>query len=313
MAYKLLSRDKETNWEEHAPALPFSDRSQFVEVDGVKIHFQEFGEKNASAIIMIHGYSSSTATWNAVAPQIADAGFRVLVVDLIGFGFSEKPAWSDYTFDTQARMITRLMNRLGIGLATLVGSSYGGGVAAMVALDNPAAVEKLILVSAVSNDEVKGRPFTQLVCLPLVGNVFTPFLIGSKTYLRARLKNSLNPANHHLIDDERVNSIMRPLQSADAHRSLLLSLKNWHAARIEQSAAQIKQPTLLIWGEDDRVIPVHNGRALRRLIPNSQLVVFKDCGHIPHDEYTEDFLKVVVNFCKDQNSNAGEQSQRFEL
>ena len=298
VAYKLISREKETSWERHRAQLPFADCSQFAEVDGVRIHYQEFGEKSAPPVLMIHGYSSSTATWNNVAPRLADAGFRVFMVDLIGFGFSEKPAWSDYTFDTQARMIVRLMNRLGIGRAMLIGSSYGGGVAAAVALDNPERVEKLVLVSAACNDEVRNLAITKLVTLPFLGDVFTPFLNASKTYVRVRLRNSLASANYHLIDDDRIAGIMRPLQSADAHRALLVSLKNWHAERIERNASDIKQPTLLVWGEDDKVIPIHNGRALRRLIPDSQLVVFKNCGHLPHDEYTDDFLDLVINFCQ---------------
>ena len=305
VAYKLATRERETSWERHAAVLPFADRSEFAEVDGVRIHYQEFGEKNAPPVLMIHGYSASTATWNNAAPRLAEAGFRVFVVDLIGFGFSEKPAWSDYTFDTQARMIVRLMNRLGIGRATLIGSSYGGGVAAAVALDNPERVEKLVLVSAACNDEVRNFAITKLITLPVVGDVFTPFLTGSKTYIKARLRSSLNSANYHLIDEDRIAGIMRPLQSADAHRALLVSLKNWHAERIERNAPNIKQPTLLIWGANDKVIPIHNGRTLHRLIPNSQLVVFKNCGHLPHDEYTDDFLEIVVNFCKDLNPNSG--------
>lgn len=296
VAYKLAMRAKETSWERFADKLPFADCSQFVKVDGVRIHFQEFGGKSAPPIVMIHGYSSSTATWNRVAPQLADAGFRVFVVDLIGAGFSAKPASFDYTFDAQAQMITRLMDNLEIERATLVGSSYGGGIAATIALDNPERVEKLILVSAACNDEVRNFPITKLVTLPILGGIVAPFLAGSKSYARARLRKSLNAANHHLIDDDRVASVMRPLQSADAHRALLISLKNWRAERIEQNAHKIKQPTLLVWGENDRVIGLHNGRNLHRLISNSRLVIFKKCGHLPHDEYSEDFLKLVIEF-----------------
>ena len=298
IAYKLISRERETNWEKFAHALPFANRSQFAEVDGVRIHFQEFGEKNAPPVLMIHGYSSSTFTFNGVAPRLADAGFRVFAVDLIGHGFSEKPAWSDYTFDTQARMVVRLMNRLGVGRATLIGSSYGGGVAAAIAIDNSERVEKLILIGAACNNEIRKLPFTRFVTLPLFGEVMTPFLTGSKTYIRLRLRNSLDAANYHLIDADRITALMRPLQSAAAHRALLMSLKNWRAERIERNAHRIKHPTLLIWGENDRVIPLHNGRALHRLIPNSKLVVFKNCGHIPHEEYTDDFLELVTDFLK---------------
>jgi pimeloyl-ACP methyl ester carboxylesterase len=298
VAYKLASRARETDWERAAEMLHHADRSRFAEIDGLRIHYQEFGEETAPPVVLIHGYSASTYTWSNAAPRLAAEGFRVFVVDLIGFGFSQKPAWSDYTIDTQARMIVRFMNRLGIGRAVVVGSSYGGAIALSVALDNPERVEKLILSAAVCNDEIKNLPLTRLVTTPVLGEVFAPFLTGSKTYVRARLKNSLNPANHHLIDETRVESIMLPLQAADSHRSLLATLKNWHADRLERDAQNLNVPTLLIWGEDDKVIPLYNGDKLHRAIPDSRLIVFKNCGHMPHEEYTNEFVELVADFAR---------------
>jgi pimeloyl-ACP methyl ester carboxylesterase len=297
--YKLATRERETVWEDFVKELPYAENSRFVEVDGVRIHFQEFGSLVAPPVFLIHGYSSSTFGFNAVAPRLAQAGFRVLVVDLIGHGFSDKPFWAEYTFEMQARMIVRLMNLLGIGRAALIGSSYGGGVAALATIDNPERVEKLVLVSAACNDEIKKLALTKLATLPIFGQVLTPFLATSKFYIRARLRNSLNPANHHLIDDKRIGGIMRPLKSAAAHNAVLMSLKNWHGERIEKAAARIKQPTLLIWGDSDKVIPPRNGERLHRLIPNSRFVIFKNCGHLPHEERTDEFLKIVAEFLKD--------------
>lgn len=262
ITWKLYSRERETSWEKHVDALPYAEHSKFVEVDGVRIHYQEFGATSAQPVLMIHGYSASTYTWNQVAPLLAKNNFRVLVVDLIGFGFSEKPVWFDYTINAQARMVARLMNRVGIGRATLIGSSYGGAVAATVALDDAERVEKLVLVGAVTNDEIRKLAITKLATLPLLHTVMTPFLSGSKTYIRARMRNSIDKTSHHLIDDERVAAIMRPLQTADAHYSLVATLKNWSADRIEQNASRIKQPTLLVWGANDRVVPLRNGEQM---------------------------------------------------
>lgn len=296
MAYKLASRPRETDWETAAKQIHHAENSRFTEVDGLRIHYQEFGETAGAPLILIHGYSASTFTWSFAAPYFAQKGFRVFVVDLIGFGLSEKPAWSDYTIDSQARMIVRFMNRVGIGRATIVGSSYGGAIALSVALDNPERVEKLVLSGAVCNDEIKNLPLTRMVTVPLLGEVMTPFLASSKTYVRARMRNSLHTASHHLIDETRLSSVMHPLQAADSHRSLLLTLKNWHAARLERDAKNVAQPTLLVWGEEDRTVPLHNGRFLHRQIPNSRLIVFKNCGHIPHEEYTSEFVHLVTDF-----------------
>lgn len=303
VAYKLLSRPTEIDWESYAKQIHHPESSRFTEVDGLRIHYQEFGEPAAKPLVLIHGYSASTFTWSFAAPFLAQKGFRVFVVDLIGFGLSEKPAWSDYTIDSQARMIVRFMNRVGIGRAVLVGSSYGGAIALSVALDNPERVEKLVLAGAVCNDEIKNLPLTRMATTPLLGEVMTPFLTSSKTYVRARMRNSLHSANYHLIDETRLSSVMQPLQAADSHRSLLLTLKNWHAARLERDAKNVTQATLLVWGEEDQTVPLRHGRFLHREIPDSKLIVFKNCGHIPHEEYPSEFVHLVADFCRAEDSN----------
>ena len=137
IALKFLTRAREVNWEDFAEEIHHPSHSHFAEVDGLRVHYQEFGERNHPTLILIHGYTASTFVWQTAAPMFATRGFHVLAADLIGFGFSSKPAWFDYTITAQARVLERFMNRLGIGRATLVGSSYGGAVAATVALDYP--------------------------------------------------------------------------------------------------------------------------------------------------------------------------------
>ncbi|MDQ3801261.1 MAG: alpha/beta hydrolase, partial [Acidobacteriota bacterium] len=226
----------------------------------------------------------------------------VIAVDLVGFGYSSKPSWFDYSIQSQARVVSRFMNRLGIGKATVAGSSYGGAVASTLALDYPERVEKLILVGSVCNDDAKRHPVLRLANLPGMGEVISAFLLDSPRFLRHRLQNTLSPANHHLITDERIQSIRRPLRAKDAHRSVLQTARNWNACRIEQDAQFISQPTLLVWGENDTVIPIQNGYRLHDAILNSRLVVFKDCGHVPQEEKPENFVEVVTGFVRDKKS-----------
>lgn len=300
VAYQLLRRERETVWEQFKDEVSFADKSRFIEIDGLRIHYQEFGEQTAPTLVLIHGYSSSTATFHSVAPLLAENGFRVLVVDLVGFGFSDKPFSFDYTIDSQARVILRLMNVLSIGRATLVGSSYGGAVALSVALDNAERIDKLILIGAVSNNEIRNSAIVKLSTLPVLGEVVTPLLANSRTYVKTRLHNSYNAASHHLIDDAKINSVMLPLKSRQSHKALLVSLKNWNAARIERNLNRIKTPTLLVWGENDKIIPLRNGKLLRKHLPNAKLIVYKDCGHVPHEEYTTDFVQLAVDFLQDE-------------
>ncbi len=300
VAVKMLTRAATVNWDEVADKVVHAEYSRFVNVDSARLHYQEFGDATKPPIILIHGYTASVYVWKTTAPLLADSGFHVIAIDLLGFGYSEKPRWFDYSIQSQARMVSRFMNRLGIGRATVVGSSYGGAVAATLALDYPERVEKLVLVDAVCNDDLKSHPILKLASFPGVGEVITPFLADSKVFLRFRMQGTLAKANHHMITEDRIESIRRPLFAADGHHSLLATSRNWHANRIEQDAHLINQPTLIIWGEEDTVIPIKNGYKLHDEILHSRFVVLKDCGHIPQEEKSELFTELVTEFCQNK-------------
>ncbi len=294
VALKMLTRARSAEWNNQ---IHHAEHSHFVEIDGATIHYQEFGDASNPTLILIHGYTASTYVWKTVAPLLAEENFHVAAIDLPGFGYSDKPAWFEYTIAAQARIVERFMNRLGIGRATVVGSSYGGAVASTLALDSPERVEKLVLVGAVCNDEVLDNPLLKIASIPLVGEVLAPFVIDSKRLSKTRMKGSLAPASHHLIDDERVAAVNHPLKAKDAHHSVLATARNWDANRIQEDAHLINQPTLLIWGANDSVIPLHNGECLYDAMINSRLVVLKDCGHLPQEEKPERFVELVSEFC----------------
>ncbi len=134
---KFLMRPRDADWNRNRHIIFHSDHSRFVDVDGVRVHYQEAGDKNAPALVLIHGFASSTLVWSKVFLPLANAGFRVIAVDMLGFGYSGKPRNGEYTIAGQASVLMGLLDRLNIKRATLVGSSYGGAVAATCALDYP--------------------------------------------------------------------------------------------------------------------------------------------------------------------------------
>src|SRR4030095_14079822 len=176
--------------------------------------------------------------------MLADAGFRVVAMDLVGFGYSEKPRWFEYTIAAQARMLSGVMQRRGIGRAVVAGSAYVGAVAMTLALDYPASVEKLVLLDAVCNDEVIQRPLLRLVAIPAVGEAIAPFIIDSRLMLKRRMQRTLSRSNYNLITKDRIANVMRPLKAADAHHSLLATSRNWRACRLRNAANLNRQPTL---------------------------------------------------------------------
>jgi pimeloyl-ACP methyl ester carboxylesterase len=123
-------------------------------------------------------------------------------------------------------------------------------------------------------------------------------MLGSRKIVHQQLRNGYAPENRHLFDEQRITAHHRPLLAASTQRAALLTLRRWNAVRIEREAHRIQQPTLLIWGEVDPEIPLAHGRKLFELIKDSQLVIFRRCGHMPMEEYPREFTEVLIDFCR---------------
>lgn len=299
IAWKYATRPDTIRWEDVSSVVPHSDRSHFIDIDGTKIHYQDFGDKTDKTVILIHGYTASTVSWAATAKRLAENGFRVITLDLVGFGFSGKPKSFDYTINSQARTVERLMDRLGIGRATVVGHSYGGAVAATLALDYPERVEKLVSVAGVIDNTFKEDPMMSIARTPGLGEFVTMFLTDSRKFVVHRLKGLIAPENHHIITESRVNHYQRVLRSAETQYGMLQIARNWDADRIKMDASLITQPTLLVWGDKDPAIPLWMGELMYDRILQSRLVVFRNCGHLPAEENPDKFLELLVEFCND--------------
>lgn len=307
LAGKLLLRPRDADWHKCRSVVFHSEHSQFIDIDGVRVHFQEAGDRRAPALVLIHGFASSTLVWSKVFLRLAEAGYRVIALDMLGFGYSAKPRNGEYTIPGQAKLLVRLLDALSIPRAIFVGSSYGGAVAATCALDFPDRVEKLVLVGTVSNNRPLEFKLMRVFSSPLFGDVFSPLLIGSRRLLRRRMKRVYD-RHAWVMDERRVDARHLPLRAAGTHRAIIRTVRGWDAERISRDAHLIKQPTLLLWGENDREISLADGERLHEEISGSRFVVFLKCGHLPHEEYPEAFTEVVAGFCKE--AGAASRSRR---
>jgi pimeloyl-ACP methyl ester carboxylesterase len=298
LAARLWARPRDVTWEEERGRLSHTDKSHFVELDGVRVHYLDAGEVNAPAMVLIHGFASSNFVWHDVLVPLAEEGFRVVAPDLVGFGFSAKPRDGEYTIEAQARAVVHLMDALGIECATLVGSSYGGAVAAVAALDYASRVRKLVLVGAVANDESRRRPVARLGGVRGLGELFAPLVMDARHRRKRRRLREQTARDGRDYDEARVRAHLRPLKAADTHRAILRTLRSWDAARVEREAGRIAQPALLVWGADDRDVPLRHGERLHALMPGSRLVVFPTCAHLPQEERPAEFVRLVADFCR---------------
>jgi pimeloyl-ACP methyl ester carboxylesterase len=296
VAAKLLLRPKDVVWEKSREVVFNVDYSRFVEVDGVRLHYQEAGDLEAPRMILIHGFAASNLVWSKVFLEFAAAGYRVIAPDLPGYGYSDKPRHLDYTIARQAEMIVSFLKQLNIERAVFVGSSYGAAIAATIALDHPELVEKLVMVGAVNNNKPTRYLLMRLFGSPIIGDILSPLLVGSRRLLRMRMKRVYD-RHSWVLDERRVDARHLPLKTRGAHRAIIRTVRRWDAERVSREAHLLTQPTLLMWGDTDREVPLADGERLHEAIPGSRLIVFHQCGHLPQEEYPELFVKLVLEFC----------------
>ncbi len=133
--------------------------------------------------------------------------------------------------------------------------------------------------------------------------------------LRYRMRGTLCRSNHDLITEERVTNVIRPLAAADGHHSVLATSRNWSANRLQEDAYLINHPTLILWGEEDKAIGIHNAYKLYDSILHSRLVILKNCGHVPAEEKSELVSELISEFCRDRKGrieNRTGSEMRFE-
>src|SRR5687767_7492976 len=297
---KLLARPRDVDWEKNRRFVFHAGHSRFADVNGVHVHYQEAGPMDGPAIILIHGFASSTLVWSKVFLEFADRGFRVIAPDLLGYGYSAKPRNFEYTIGAQARMLDKLLDQLELAQVTLVGSSYGGAIAASIALDYATRVKKLVLVGAVTNNEPTKYLLMRLFGSPLIGDILSPLLLGSRQLLKRRMKRVYD-RHSWVLDDVRVEARHQPLRTAATHRAIIRTVRRWDADRIQREARLITQPTLLVWGDNDAEVPLRFGQQLHNAIKGARMIIIQNCGHLPHEEFPQAFIEVVGGFCANEN------------
>jgi pimeloyl-ACP methyl ester carboxylesterase len=252
------------------------------------------------AIVLIHGITSNSLTWDAVAPSLA-RNHTVIAPDLLGHGESAKPR-GDYSLGAYASGVRDLLISLGHESATVVGHSLGGGVAMQMAYQFPERCERLVLVgSGGLGREVSGL----LRAATLPGSEWVLPLLASAGLLDAgrafgRLLNRLGLSLR--TDVQEMASGHASLADPDARAAFVHTLRTIvdpGGQRVNASdrlyLAQ-EVPTLIVWGERDPIIPVAHGRAAHELIPNSRLEVFANAGHYPHVDESARFGRVLEDF-----------------
>src|SRR5215210_8927119 len=249
------------------------------------IRYLEAGSPHRKILILLHGLGASAERWSYVIPTLSKY-FHLIIPDIIGFGYSDKPA-VDYTMDFFIDFFRSFLDNLGISKASIVGSSLGGHVATEFAIRFNHMVEKLVLVSPAGMMR-KSSPtldrYIMAALYPEYQRVYDTF---------REMVYDPNAVNQEILMDF-LNRMSLP-NAKYAFMSTLLGIR--YAPRLTGRLSNIAAPTLLVWGDDDTTIPLAEYSNQYNGIPNmEELVVIKKCRHIPPVEKPATFNRIVLRF-----------------
>jgi 2-hydroxy-6-oxonona-2,4-dienedioate hydrolase len=272
-------------------------QEQAITVEGVPTRFFVAGD--GPPLLLLHGNGDSKFSWSWVLPDLAHT-HRVYALDLPRFGASMNPA-SLPTSATFARFVAAFMDVLGIERAAVVGNSFGGLIAARLALAAPGRVSALGLVDGAGLGAAV-NPLLQQLALPGYGDFA---VLWGKTgagarqwaWMRAALvfaRAGRAPASWIAEQDR----LARLPGFSDATVAVLRSLIGWCGQRdlVLGQLGRLAMPSLVIWGRDDRIFPVCQARVAATFLLHGQLAVIPDCGHLPHVERPDLFTDVLGRF-----------------
>ena len=271
--------------------------SKFVEVNGVNVHYKTYGQGEPT-FILLHGFGASLFSWHEVTEPLSEFG-TVIAYDRPAFGLTERPLeWegeSPYGPQAQVDIVIGLIDELGVEKAILVGNSAGGTVSMQVALQYPERVEALILVDAAvyagGGAPSWSRPILKTPQMNHVGPLIA-------RQLQAQGVQFIKTAWHDpsKITQDIFEGYQKPLQIENWDKALWqLTVASEESGLVER-LTEITIPTLVITGDDDRIVPTEQSLRLADELPNAELKVIAQSGHLPHEEKPVEFMQAVTEF-----------------
>lgn len=271
------------------PTPPSPLHTQTMTVEGVALRVLVDGPEDAPAVVLIHGFGSSLDTWRDVIPALTPR-HRVIALDLKGFGLSARPA-GDYSPEAEARLVRGVLDQLGVKRAAVVAHSWGSSVALALALAAPERVTRLALYSAwIYDDQLP--PFFRWAKADLIGEAL--FALYYKERPDERMARAFFDPER--IDEAYVARVEAELDRPGTVAAALAAVRGADLVRLAAGYAKVEQPTLLVWGREDRVSPLHFGERLAAELPHAELRVFPRCGHFPHVEAREASTAALLTF-----------------
>lgn len=268
--------------------------SKFMALNGVEVHYRDEGRSSESIpLVLIHGTGSSLHTFNDWAEELKK-DYRVIRMDLPGYGLTGPFPEPDYSIDAYVGFIEQFLDSMGVDKCLIGGNSLGGHIAWRFATEYPKRINKLILInSAGYPNKSKSEPIAFRVAkTPVLRNALT--FITPKSIARSSIENVY--ADKTKVTEELVDRYFELTLRAGNRQAFIDRFSAKKDPNAYKRIRQIQQPTLILWGDQDELIPVENAERFHRDLPNDTLVILENAGHVPMEEIPERSLEVVKAF-----------------
>lgn len=262
-------------------------------IDNINIHYEFYPCKNSAAetIVLIHGYLSSTFSFRKLIPLLTNT-YTVAALDLPGFGKSEKSKAFTYSLANYGKLALSFMKKMNFSRPILIGHSMGGQVALQAARQSPDYVQKLILLASSGYLGPFNRWLVRASYLP-----FFPWFVRRSFEKRGARELLLDVVfNPSMIDDEMVEGYISPLQDKTFYRSLVGLLRSHGGDLTTDELQKIRTPVLLLWGKEDRIVPLTIGQRLVQDLPEASLTIYGNTGHLLPEEKPEEVYGDIEKF-----------------
>jgi pimeloyl-ACP methyl ester carboxylesterase len=268
--------------------------SQFIQVNGMNVHYRDEGNPNDSVpLVLIHGTGSSLHTFDEWV-KILRGSHRIVRMDIPAFGLTGPDSKRDYSMEKYVNFIEKFLEAKDIKQCILGGNSLGGQISWQLALTYPQKVTKLILIDAAGYAIKSENPVLafQVARMPIVKNCMT-FITP---YPLARKSVESVYADKNKVTDALVDRYFE-LTLREGNRQAFVDRLNmlYDTTNIPRIKT-IQTPTLVLWGEQDLLIPIENAQRFHDDLPNDTLVILKNMGHVPMEENPAESLKPVLDF-----------------
>lgn len=276
----------------------------FEGTDGIETYYvynpaKENSERN---FILLHGSLYNSNTWNEVTDYLSTKG-NVFAYDQAPYGLSEKLLESDwsgrnpYTIDSAVIQLRAFMDKLNIDSATLIGSSFGGVIAAEAAISFPEKIEEIIFVdAAIFVNESIPKWLMESPQMESLGPIFARYLAKGDKFYKSTYYDKAKLTDKRL----ELNKIGTKVTNWDLALWEYLQAWGLNPSNAKNNLEEITQKSLVISGDKDEIVPLEQSERLAKLLANGTLKIIKNCGHLPHEEKPKEFIRIIDDWLSKQ-------------